>query len=62
MEPELNALLPELALFAVARVKLPSSTLTVEDLPAYTRNTLDSLAPCRHTANRRNQRTNHGSG
>jgi maleate isomerase len=45
MEPELNALLPEFAPFAVARVKLPSSTLTLEDLPAYTRNTLDSLAP-----------------
>ena len=45
MEPELNALLPEFAPFAVARVKLPSSTLTVEDLPAYTRNTLDSLGP-----------------
>jgi len=45
MEPELNALLPEFAPFAVARVKLPSGTLTLEDLPAYTRNTLDSLAP-----------------
>ena len=45
MEPELNALLPEFAPFAVARVMLPSSTLTLEDLPAYTRNTLDSLAP-----------------
>lgn len=45
MEPELNALLPALAPFGVARVKLPSSTLTLEDLPAYTKNTLDSLAP-----------------
>jgi maleate cis-trans isomerase len=45
MGPELDALLPELAPFAVARVKLPSSTLTVDDLPAYTQNTLDSLAP-----------------
>lgn len=45
MEPEMNAFLPELAPFAVARVKLPSSTLTLEDIPAYTRNTLDSLAP-----------------
>ena len=45
MEPELNALLPDLAPFAVARVKLPSGTLTLEDLPAYTQNTLDSLAP-----------------
>jgi maleate cis-trans isomerase len=45
MERELNASLPELAPFAVARVKLPSGTLTVEDLPAYTRSTLDSLAP-----------------
>jgi maleate cis-trans isomerase len=45
MEPELNALLPRFAPFAVARVVLPSSTLTLADLPAYTRNTLDSLAP-----------------
>ena len=45
MEPELNALLPELAPFAVARVKLPSGTLTLDDLPEYTRNTLDSIAP-----------------
>jgi maleate cis-trans isomerase len=45
MEPELNALLPGLAPVAVARVKLPSSTLTHEDLPAYTRNTLDSITP-----------------
>lgn len=45
MAPELNALLPELAPFAVARVKLPSATLTLADLPAYTRNTLDSLDP-----------------
>lgn len=45
MEPELNALLPEFAPFGVARVTLPSSTLALEDLPAYTRNTLDSLAP-----------------
>ena len=45
MEPELNALLPGYAPFAVARVKLASGTLTLEELPAYTRNTLDSLAP-----------------
>ena len=41
----MNMLLPDLAPFAVARVKLPSSTLTHEDLPAYTRNTLDSITP-----------------
>jgi len=29
----------------VARVKLPSGTLTLDDLPEYTRNTLDSIAP-----------------
>lgn len=45
MEPELNALAPELAPFAVARVKLPSATLTQADLPAYSRNTIDSITP-----------------
>jgi maleate isomerase len=45
MEPELNRLCPELAPFAVSRVQLSTPTLTRDDLPIYTRDTLDALAP-----------------
>jgi len=45
MEPELRALCPELAPFAVARVRLPAGTLTRENLPEYTRNTLAAIEP-----------------
>jgi maleate cis-trans isomerase len=44
MEPELNALCPELAPFAVARVQLPGGTLTAKDIPAYSRNTIAAIA------------------
>lgn len=45
MEPEMNALCPELAPVVVARVKLPAQTLRVEDLPAYSASTLAAVAP-----------------
>ncbi|MGH7043589.1 MAG: hypothetical protein ACREFY_15880, partial [Acetobacteraceae bacterium] len=45
MEPELNVLCPELAPFAVARVRRPPRTLTVADLPAYLASTLDAIEP-----------------
>jgi maleate cis-trans isomerase len=45
MEPELNALRPELAPFAVARVRLPAGALTRDDIPEYTRNTLAAIEP-----------------
>lgn len=45
MEPELNALCPELAPFAVARVPRPPRTLTIDDLPAYRAATLEAVEP-----------------
>lgn len=45
MEPEMNALCPGLAPFAVARVPRPARTLTVADLPAYGDSTLGAVAP-----------------
>lgn len=45
MAPELNALCPDLAPFAVARVRLPAGTLKAEDIPAYTRSTLAAIEP-----------------
>lgn len=45
MEPEMNALCPDLAPFAVARVRRPPRTLTVDDLPAYRGSTLDAIEP-----------------
>ena len=45
MERELNALCPELAPVAVARVPLPAQTLRVEDLPAYSESTLAAVTP-----------------
>lgn len=45
MEPEMNALCPALAPFAVARVRRPPRTLTVADLPAYLASTLEAVAP-----------------
>ncbi len=40
-EPEMTALAPELAPFAVARVPVPSEGVTVENMPAYARSTLE---------------------
>lgn len=45
MEPEMNALCPDLAPFTVARVKRPLRTLTLDDLPAYGESTLAAVAP-----------------
>jgi maleate cis-trans isomerase len=45
MEPEMNALCPELAPFLVARVKRPARTLVREDLPAYRESTLEAVEP-----------------
>lgn len=45
MEPEMNALCPALAPFAVARVRRPPRTLTVADLPAYLTSTLEAVEP-----------------
>lgn len=45
MEPEMNALCPDLAPFAVARVARPPRTLTIADLPAYRAATLAAIAP-----------------
>ncbi|MGE0418621.1 MAG: aspartate/glutamate racemase family protein [Acetobacteraceae bacterium] len=45
MEPEMNALCPDLAPFMVARVPRPARTLTVDDLPAYRAATLQSVEP-----------------
>ena len=45
MESEMNALCPELAPVAVARVPLPAQTMRVEDLPAYSESTLAAVAP-----------------
>jgi maleate cis-trans isomerase len=45
MEPEMNALCPHLAPFAVARVQRPPRTLTLEDLPAYAEATMAAVAP-----------------
>lgn len=41
----MNALCPELAPVAVARVPLPGQTMKVEDLPAYSESTLAAVAP-----------------
>ena len=45
MEPEMNALCPTLAPFAVARVPRPARTLTLADLPAYRAATLQAIEP-----------------
>ena len=45
MEPEMNALCPELAPFTVAHVRRPPRTLIREDLPAYGESTLEAVAP-----------------
>ncbi len=45
MEPEMNALCPELAPFLVARVRRPARTLVREDLPAYRVSTLEAVEP-----------------
>jgi maleate cis-trans isomerase len=45
MESEMNALCPELAPVAVARVPLPAQTMRVEDLPAYSESTLAAVVP-----------------
>jgi maleate cis-trans isomerase len=45
MEREMNALCPELAPVAVARVRLPGDTVRVEDLPAYSERTLAAVEP-----------------
>ena len=45
MEPEMNALCPALAPFAVARVRRPPQMLLVGDLPAYLDSTLEAVAP-----------------
>lgn len=42
-EPEMSALAPELAPFAVARVPVPPEGITVENMPAYGRSTLAAL-------------------
>jgi len=43
MAPEMSALAPELAPFAVARVPVPSEGVTVENMPAYARSTLAAV-------------------
>ena len=45
MEPEMNALCPAAAPFAVARVKRPPGLLVVDDLPAYLDSTLAAVEP-----------------
>lgn len=45
MEPEISALCPPLAPVTVARVKRPSRTLQLEDLPAYAEAAQDAIAP-----------------
>lgn len=45
MEPEMNALCPELAPFLVARVRRPARTLVLSDLPDYRRSTLEAVEP-----------------
>jgi len=45
MEQEMNALCPNLAPFVVARVRRPTRTLTVDDLPAYRGSTLEAIEP-----------------
>jgi maleate cis-trans isomerase len=42
-EPEMTALAPELAPFAVARVPVPPEGVTVENMPTYARSTLTAL-------------------
>ena len=43
--PEISTLCPALAPLAVARVKRPSRTLLLEDLPAYAEATREAIAP-----------------
>lgn len=45
MEPELNALCPEAAPFAVARVHMPSEGLNLGNLAAYSKTTLEAVEP-----------------
>ncbi len=45
MEPELRALYPEMRQLDVARVKRPPRTLTVADMPAYGRSTVEAVQP-----------------
>ena len=45
MEPEIRALYPEVRELMVARVKRPPRTLTVDDIPAYGRSTIEAVAP-----------------
>ncbi len=45
MEAEMNALCPDFAPFMVARVKRPSRTLILADLPEYRASTLDAIEP-----------------
>ena len=45
MEPELNALCPEVAPFAVARVPVPREGLNLENLAEYSKTTLEAIEP-----------------
>lgn len=45
MEPEIKALYPEAAEVMVARVKRPPGMLTVADIPAYGRMTIEAVEP-----------------
>ena len=45
MQPEMDALCPDLAPFTVARVPRPARTLVASDLPAYADSTLGAVAP-----------------
>lgn len=45
MEPEIRALYPEAAEVMVARVKRPPGMLTVADIPAYGRMTIEAIEP-----------------
>src|SRR5687767_6542543 len=45
MEPELNALCPEAAPFAVARVPMPHEGLNLGNLADYSKTTLATIAP-----------------
>src|SRR5450631_3819595 len=45
MQPEISVLCPELAPIPVARVKRPTRTLLLEDLPAYAEATLAAIEP-----------------
>ena len=45
IEPEISVLCPAFAPLAVARVRRPARTLSLEDLPAYAEATLEAIAP-----------------